>query len=46
MERYLTPVENCFSWNHANLKPEANMMGIYGNAVVLHKRKLNVRENK
>lgn len=46
MERYGILVEYRFSWNHANLRPEANMMGIHCNTVVLQKRKLDVRESK
>lgn len=46
MEMYFFPVESHVSWDHANLKLEANMMGIYPNAVVLHQRKLNDREKK
>lgn len=45
-EIYFPPAENPFSWNHASFKPETNMMGIYSNAIVLHNRKLNVRESK
>lgn len=42
----ISSVENHVSWHHANLKVEANKMSIYSNAVILHKRTLNVRENK
>lgn len=45
MQRCFIPMKNRASRNHANLKPEANMMGLYSNAVILHKRKLNLREN-
>lgn len=33
-------------WNHANLKPEAYMINIYPNAVVLHKKKIGCQRKR